>query len=751
MPWLILVLSPVYAHGQAPEPASRGLRLETELREQNLSADVPRPTFIRADRTSGRTDREMSWEGRAQVRKGNMVLSADRITYYEADDEMVAVGNVRVAREGQVMVGPQLQISLESMRGEFNATGFSLAQTGGRGRADRIEFLGRGELELTNGVYTSCRAEDPDWYLKADRITLDEANDEGTASWGTLYFKDLPIFKLPSVSFGLSEDRRTGFMAPIIGQSSTVGFEVRVPFYWSIAPNRDVLVWNNFTEKRGFQLGGVARYIEPGINGTTLFEYTPQDRLADRSRWMINSQHTDANFFGWAMGWNLRAVSDENYFVDYARSIVQSAERSLPRNVFASRGWDNWMVRVNVMQFQNILDARASPPYDRLPQLVVSHQQRDVAGLDFGVTVDTNNFRRDMPGTAQGWRITANPSVSMPLSGPAWYITPKATVHATAYRLEANPGGPNDIDRVVPIASIDSGMTFERTASLGSRPMIQTLEPRLFYVHAPYRNQTQIPVFDSGLPSFSFASLFSENTFVGSDRIADANHLTAGAVSRFIDPATGAEALRLAIAQRQYFSTQQVTLPGTTVRSDTRSDLLLAASGSLGGGHFLDAGAQLSVAGQQVPRFGASWRWWPSWDRLFNLAVRFQDKDFAQIDTSWRLPLGGRWSTVGRINYSVLREQLDPTTGAINSVTPQLLEGLLGLEYRDDCWAVRLVAQRFLTATATQTTSISMQFELSGFARVGLDGFENILLRNIPGYRTAELRPIPMSKFHGYE
>ena len=168
-------------------------------------------------------------------------------------------------------------------------------------------------------------------------------------------------------------------------------------------------------------------------------------------------------------------------------------------------------------------------------------------------------------------------------------------------------------------------------------------------------------------------------------------------------------------------------------------------------GHWVDVGAQFSLSTGNMPRLGVGWRWWPSAERLFNVALRYQEKDYAQIDTSWRWPSTGRWTTLGRINYSVLKEQFDAASGTLKPVSPQLLEGLAGFEYKQDCWALRLVAQRFITASATRTTSISLQFELTGFARVGLDGFENILLRNIPGYRPAELRPTPMSKFHGYE
>ncbi len=726
------------------------LRLETELREDNLVSDAPRPTFARGDAVTGRQGRETTLEGDAEIRRGGTVVRADRITLYETDDEVVAVGNVRIAREGQVFTGPELQLKLDANQGSFASPRFYLPLTGGSGSAERIDFLGRGEVEMRDATYTTCRPDDPDWYLRAESLTLDRGADEGSARWATLFFKDVPILKAPFIDFPLGEERRSGFLAPTLSLSSTLGAEVRVPYYWNIAPNRDLTFYTNLNARRGLQFAGIARYLEPTAAGTTRFEVNPDDREAGRSRWLFDSLHASTDIGGWQAGWLLRGVSDDRYFIDYARSIAQSAERSLPRDAFVSRAFGDWTVRARVLQYQNILEARAAPPYDRLPQLTVTNNQRDLRGFDFGLIADATDFSRDLPGSAQGARMIVNPSLAYPIGGPAWFVTPKASLHATAYRLDVNPGGPLDIDRAVPTFSIDSGLVFERPTTLGGRDVVQTLEPRLLYVYTPYRDQSAIPVFDSAVANLSFATLFAEQLFVGGDRIADANQLTAGAISRFVDPSTGVESLRLGVAQRAYFTEQRVTIPGVPSRTDSRSDVLFVASGNLGGGHTLDAGVQVSVADGSVPRFGVSWRWWPSADRILNVALRYQEFDYAQIDTSWRWPVARRWTALGRVNYSVLREQLSPVTGTVQPVEPQLLEGVFGFEYHADCWTTRFVAQRYVTATAQRTSAFFVQLELSGLARIGLDPFD-ILARNIPGYRAPSQRPVTPSRFYGYE
>lgn len=744
------VVSVLTFTGLAPLPhAQAQLRLETELQERSLTDPSPRPLFIRGGLADGRVDQDLTLRERSELRRGATVIRADRLTRYEADDEVVAVGDVRIRHNGQVVTGPSLQLSLDAMTGRMESPRFSVPASGASGRGSLLEFIDRHRAALRDAVYTSCKPDDPDWMLRAKELTLDETANEGVARGATLYFKDVPVLGLPWLAFGLTDERRSGFMAPMLAQSSRLGAEVRVPYYWNIAPNRDLLWSANLSAQRSLQIAGTARTLDPFGTTQTQFEVTPYDPVAGDSRWMVNSVGV-ANLLGWSGGWTLRGVSDDNYYVDYARSIAQSADRSLPRTAFMARGWGDWTLRLGVLQHQNILEARNAPPYDRLPQLTLQHARRDLSGLDFLTTIDLSQFQRRLAATAEGWRLTANPSVSYGLGGPAWFVTPKVGAHLSAYQLSANPLGANALQRVIPTLSIDSGLIFERPTMLAGQTMTQTLEPRLFYVHTPYRDQSTIPVFDSSVVNLNFASLFSENLYVGGDRIADANQMTLGAVSRFIQTDTGAERLRLAVGQRFYFTPQRVSIPGVALRSDTRSDMLFAVAGGLGRDQYLDAALQFSVGDGAVPRAGIGWRWWPAFDQLLNVALRYQSKDYAQLDTSWRWPVSGGWSSLGRINYSVLREQFDAASSSVKPVSPQLLEGLLGFEYQADCWSARFVAQRFLTTSALRTTTVFLQFEFNGFARLGIDPLD-ILSRGIPGYRPAPARPIGASRFHGYE
>jgi LPS-assembly protein len=420
----------------------------------------------------------------------------------------------------------------------------------------------------------------------------------------------------------------------------------------------------------------------------------------------------------------------------------------LPQHFYASRmvGRD-WSLQVDVQKWQPILDARPGP-YERVPQVQLRQVKRDVAGFDIDTTLDATLFGAPTPAGPQGWRVFGNTHISWPIVRPGWSIVPKLSLHATAYQLDRNAGSDTSLTRFVPTFSIDAGLVFERDTRLFGREVIQTLEPRLFYARTPYRDQSAFPVFDAATTDFSFAQLFSENTFVGHDRIADVNQLTAAAVSRVVDPANGAEQMRFAIGQRIYFSDQRVTLPGVPAVSDGKSDILLAVGGKLSADMSFDAGLQYSVESSRIPRFSALWRWLPSEGQVLNVGTRYRREEIGQFDTSWRWPLGGRWTTMGRLNYSFLDRGRDPVSGIPNQ--RGIVESVLGFEYNACCWISRFVVQRYTTGVDTATTAFFLQLELKGLGRIGADPFD-ILRRNIPGFRVPELTPGPTSRYFGYE
>ncbi|MBC8119010.1 MAG: LPS-assembly protein LptD, partial [Burkholderiaceae bacterium] len=300
--------------------------------------------------------------------------------------------------------------------------------------------------------------------------------------------------------------------------------------------------------------------------------------------------------------------------------------------------------------------------------------------------------------------------------------------------------------RTLPILSLDAGLVFEREVGWFGRAAQQTLEPRLFYAYTPYRNQNNLPNFDSALADLVYAQLFTENIFSGSDRISNANQLTAALTTRILDDETGAERLRAAIAQRYYFTDQLVTLPGQPQGSDTSTDVLATLTAQLGRSWAIDLAMQYSAEEASVVQGTVGTRWQPGRASVLSAYYRYQSNGtspnstqstgISQIDLSGQWPLTNRWYAVGRFNYSL--------------VDKRVIDAVAGFEYQQDCWLLRFAVQRFATTAQNATTNFYLQLELNGLTSVGTSA-ANLLQRNIPGYHL--LNPVPRSpgRFEFYE
>lgn len=736
--------------GVDAQPMSSGfvLKLDGQLGEGRLSATAL-PAFGRAWMVEGHTEEQTTLIGDAEVRRAGSVIRGDRITYTPSTDELVATGNVRVTREGNVFTGPALRLRIDANEGTFTSPDYYLAlQGGGRGHAERIDFLGPGRVLAARSTFTTCGPETPDWQISTRALFIDQDADQGVGRNALLTFKGTPLLASPYLTFSLGNERKSGFLTPSFGVTSRSGVDLMVPFYWNIAHDTDATLYPRVSTRRGAQLGGEIRYLRPGFSGDTRFEANPYDLESGMSRHFWHTRHSFSNIAGWGGGWDMRGVSDDRYFVDYSRSIVTSADRILPRVVSVSRGLgEDWSLSVSVQRFQSILDARPGP-YEREPQVTARWLARDRGGFDMTGLFGVTQFRAPDGIRPSGTRAVANPSVAWPIRRPGWFVVPKAGVHATSYQINTPDGRDYGLDRSVPTVSLDSGLLFERPVSFAGRDLTQTLEPRLFYVRTPFREQNAFPVFDTAPADFNFAQLFSENTFIGNDRIADVNQMTAAAISRLIDPATGVEGIRFATGFRSYFSDQQVAIPGVAPRTDRRSDLLFAAAGPLGSHWTLDTGLQYSMATTVMPRFSVVGRYLPPDGRILNAGLRYRREQLGQVDVSTRWPITNGWNSLVRLNYSFLAEGFDPVSQVQNS--RGFVESLAGFEYTASCWALRVLTQQFRTAANARTTAFFLQLELNGVGTIGQNPFQ-VLQRNIPGYRLPQGTLDPGSRYFGYE
>lgn len=695
------------------------------------------PVTISADRLEGYANQETSASGNAELRQDNVSINADRLLYRYATDEVQASGSVRLARDGDRMNGTGLRLRVHDNVGQFDHADYEFSRPGrsgfapvsARGTADVIKLEGKDKYHLENATFTTCKPGNNDWYLQMGELDLDMTRDLGTARRGKLVFKDTPIVYLPWVSFPLHNERKTGLLPPTIGSTGKSGVEISTPFYVNLAPNRDLTIVPRELSKRGLQLAAQLRYVGLDYDGNASFEHLSNDRVRNISRFATTIQHNQrfsSNLNGYL---NINKVSDDNYFRDLSSRINITSQTTLPRDGMLTYNGGWWVATARAQRFQTLQDP-ANPviePYGRVPQVTLNATREYVGGVDLALNSEFVKFYH--PTDVIGSRLTFYPSASLPLIVPGAYLTPKLGFHSTGYSLARNPADtPETLRRALPIASVDSGLTFERDADFMGQRFRQTLEPRLYYLYVPFRDQSRIPLFDTGLADFNYATIFSENLFSGGDRIADANQLTVAATTRLVSPASGQEVLKATVGQRHYFQNQQVALDNVTpTRTDKTSDFLAALSGHISRYWTLDSALQYNPHRNFFDRLGIAARFQPETAKTLNLGYRFTRDSLNQVDVSAQWPLGGGWYGVGRYNYS-LRDN-------------RLVESLGGFEYNAGCWIGRIVLHRFATATGSVSNGVFVQLELNGFSRIGSNPLET-LKRNIPGYgRLNQTRP----------
>lgn len=736
-----------------------------------------RPVFVRADELRGQPDLMIEAVGHAELRRADVRVRADRLSFDQATDTARAEGNVRVSHEGNVFTGPEAQLRLASFEGFIVSPKFTVGATGAFGSAERVDILDADRAVATMATYTSCTPDGsgaPAWLLSADRVELDFNTNEGVAEGAVLRFLGVPILGGPRISFPLTDARKSGWLPPLIAIDSSSGFVAAVPYYWNIAPNRDATITPVMRTSRGPGVDGEFRYLEPTFAGQIRVDLLPDDRATNSARYGMVFSHQQEIAEKWGLQLRSLRVSDDSYWKDFPNAMPSQTRRLLTTDALLQRaftpavGGGDWSVYAGVQAWQALQgddpEDLMAVPYQRLPQIGARTHQNLPNGFKANFETELNQFTNpDGVLDAErltGLRLHAIGDLSWPYVTPGWTLTPKVAFNAASYSLDQPmANGRTSGSRIIPTASLDSTWVFERNTGWLGRDIVQTIEPRMLYAYTPFVDQSNFPVFDSAPKDFNFESIYTENAYSGIDRVSDGNQLTLGVTSRIIDAASGAEALRLAVVQRVRFADQRVT-PDGQVQARRFSDILAYGSTTLIPTLSLDASAQYDPDSQELSRIIVGARYSPGPFRTLNLFYRQTPDKSEQVQVAWQWPIYGatpsgrtrsdgtgstsrpggecRGSlyTVGRINYGVNDSRIT--------------DGVLGFEYDAGCWIGRLVVERLSTGLSEATTRVMLQLELVGLSRLGSNPLQ-LLKDNIPGYQLLRERSSPATSLPFYD
>ena len=661
--------------------------------------------------------------GGVLLRRDDKLAAAEAARYDPEQRALLLEGGVRYEDPGTQILSDLAEFGYGMGRIRFEGAEFSLGSSNARGAADALEINENGTLSLGGVEYTTCPPGSEDWLLQGKSIVLDTRKGVGTARNMKLRFKNVPILYLPYISFPIGDARKSGVLTPEIGSSGRSGNEIRVPYYWNIAPNYDATITPRLLTSRGLQLETRFRYLTERNRGGITADYLSNDSVVNDSRHQFRFNHRTLFSNGWRNRIDFREVSDSQYFEDLGGSLSISSITHLNRHVSFDYYSEHLSFFAQAQDYQTIDDAilPVDEPYRRLPQVLVSANW-PASVFELGIDSELVSFDRTEGVT--GWRLNATPSVEIPITRPGWFFTPAVALDYTHYSLDGTlPGADTEPTRNVPIGSLDMGVMLERMMTGANR--IQTIEPRLLYVNIPYRDQDGLPVFDTITPDINLVQLYRKNRFLGGDRIGDTEQVSVGVTTRILDLDSGREMLTATVGQTRYFKDRDVALPGMPVSTVETSDYIAQLRVGLLKNMNFDIGHQWGTGDNGTTKSEARLQYRPASNRVLNLAYRYRRDSLEQGDLSWSWPMSSRWNFVGRYNYSFRDEEV--------------LEQFFGLEYESCCWGLRLVSRRHIsTRDGTRDSSFGLQLVLKGMTSVGTAA-DKLLERGILGY-SADLR-----------
>jgi len=713
-------------------------------------------------------------QGRVNIQRADQKLQSDTADYNSDSTDYDARGNVRYQEAGQLLNAEHIRGNTDSSTGVADTVRYQMLTSRGNGVAQQGLMLDAQRTHYTRVSYSTCDVGHHLWEVRSKDLRIDKETGVGTAHGATMRFANVPFLYLPYFTFPVDDRRKSGFLYPTFSNSNRSGFMLGAPYYLNLAPNYDATLEPRIYTSRGLMLAGEFRYLNliPGTTGQLNIEYLHNDRgdndpdsveqTKGDDRYLVKFNDQSHLVGPWTFTTSINRASDRNYLRDFGNDLYTSAIGTLTSSAYVVGGGNWWNASFGADSYQNVDPSLpdSSVQYKRWPRATFNVNLPLQKWLEFGASTEAVAFRKD--DVVEGNRLDLYPYLAADFRGAAWFVRPKVAYRYTTYDLSGGydrygyytplatgtttPFTSSSPSRSVPITSLDTGLVFDRLTTLFGKGYTQTLEPRLYYLYVPYRNQNNLPLFDTNLMSFDYWQLFSPNQYSGADRQMNANNLTAALTTRLLDD-NGVERLSASIGQIRYFNQQRVQLPNSNNTTGTPTDW--------SGSNYV---AQLNMQLDDDWRVSTQYQWDPhkrqqggtditgkpyfvgrstdlaavsiqrriGTDGIVNFSYRYRRGLLEQYDASAVYPISERWRLVGRWTYSVMEKRT--------------VEALAGVEYDSCCVAVRVVGRHYVNtynfATANASANNAIMFELQFKGLGAFNGqTEGVLRRGILGYQ----------------
>ncbi len=737
-----------YAPGEAPG-ACRGRYVEPEF--DFLEDDRPfeqQPVYVNALTSTTQIGGITQLEGGIQLQRGGRLITSTRGEFDQQANNARLFGEVRYREQGLLLTSEQAEANMTSGDTRFHNAQYVLHQEHMRGQAEQITRYGDRRIELSEGAITYCEPDSNAWQIAANNIELNPETGRGVARHATLDIAGVPVLYTPYLSFPIDDRRQSGFLYPSFSYSESDGLDIAVPYYFNLAENFDDTLTPRYIGERGLLLENEFRYMNDWSHNTLSNAWLADDDQYGDDRWLFGFEHRGTPMANLYSRIDFTRVSDDEYFEDLGTSLEVQRDDHLDQLFELRYLQPSWNLSLRTLGYQTI---DGSTPYEKLPQVLLNGGQSRLAGLfDFRYTAEYTRFERDLDSiyapasnaaATIGDRVHLRPRLSAAFERPWGYLRPSATLWHSEYDLENERDDTYSGGHSVSagIVSLDSGLVFEREFELAEGRYTQTLEPRLYLLHADVDadEQSEIPLFDSSQLGFTYYNLFHETGWSGNDRVADTQQATLG-LSSAVYSEQGIEKLRVGIAQAQYFADREYAgRPGDATSGGTEgsSNLATLANWNFTRNLRLTHNGEIDRESYELLEHNYKLSYQPGDKRLFYLSYRDNLEKYSdnptsrsahqQLDMAFRWPLNNAWTGYGR-----WQQDLDNSEN---------LETLLGIEYASCCWKVRLTGRSWVvdpdgSVEEFETDNgIFLQFVLRGLGAFG-QGEGREFLEEITGY-----------------
>lgn len=688
------------------------------------------PIFIDAEEGSGTLGKGAKLKGKVRIVQGKRSLYSEAAFFDQASGDIELTDGATYREPGVLLTGKWAESNAQSLNTSIYDATYTLHDYGVRGKVEKISRNNDNEtILIENGTYTQCPPGSEAWMLDADSILLDPQKGFGLAKHTKIRIGNIPVLYVPFFYFPIDDQRRTGFLYPTLRYSSSDGLDISQPYYFNIAPNIDDTLTPRIIFKRGLMLDNEFRYMNIYSTNTLRTAFLPDDRKDDRSRWLLSFKHRGDAESGWHSFVDYLAVSDNDYPDDFGGTTQNTSTSHLNRYGTLNYYSKNWQAGLLLQSYQTIDESLA--PYRRLPQLsFTGTPDFGSANLSGRYYAEFTRFERDLANLTGANRVIGNRLHLTPQLEGKWqtswgYIKPRIKYWYTAYDLENQLAGRDDQPQIaVPILSLDTGLYFDRDISLLDKTYQNTLEPRLFFLYVPEKDQSDAPDFDASEYSFGYRALFRDNRFSGYDRIGDTQQVSLGITSRLIDT-LGRETLTASIGQAYYFTDRQVTLNGITETDYTASTSDLATSIHWRPNKRFSASFEANFDQENFSNSDSNFavRYQEDINHITSLSYRYSKDERNQSTLSFIWPISRRWSTLGVWQHDWLNKDN--------------IDSALGLEYDSCCWKTRLIARRWLKDNNEKDNAFYLQFTLKGLGGFGSSGGSEFV-EKITGFEQRE-------------